>query len=251
MRYLVRKKSKSKKQHVAHIWDESSQNTFCKLKNSTHHKASKYELTNNASRMRICKVCKANRPDTSLELASNSKRNAKFRDELKQKATPSEIKMQRILTFLGVNFKFQKGFYSHDFNFIVDFYIPRGKWAIEVDGDYHNSDEQKRKDAWREQKLQDHRGCRFIRFKNEDVNITNVKQVLVENGVINNTKYDFKVTKDFLEQGKSINGAWSGKQFKALGIKPYKGWRKWILGAYIPKSRADKFLELKDKHIKK
>jgi hypothetical protein len=66
------------------------------------------------------------------------------------------------------------------------------------------------------------------------------------------------VTKEILEQGMSINGAWSLKQLKALGIVhkgsrkfPAKGWKDKLIGSDVHFSRIETFLTLKDAHLKK
>ena len=66
-----------------------------------------------------------------------------------------------------------------------------------------------------------------------------------------------KVTKELLEQGLSRNGAWSRKQLVALGVpirkrfKLIKGWKDRLIGSEITEQQKTRFLELKDKHIKK
>lgn len=58
------------------------------------------------------------------------------------------------------------------------------------------------------------------------------------------------ITEKFLENGKSVRGAWSMKQIRLLGIrKLYKGWKDDIIGNPITKQNYDKFLELKNKHL--
>ncbi len=61
------------------------------------------------------------------------------------------------------------------------------------------------------------------------------------------------LTTQILEDGKSINGGWSYAQLKALGtsMKRNKGWKRKIIGTDIPKAKIDKFLSLKDAHLKK
>ncbi|MDZ7757639.1 DUF559 domain-containing protein [Rhodohalobacter sp.] len=52
--------------------------------------------------------------------------------------------------------------------FILDFYCHEKKLAVELDGEYHNTDEQRASDEEREQFLNDI-GVRVIRFSNEEV----------------------------------------------------------------------------------
>lgn len=64
------------------------------------------------------------------------------------------------------------------------------------------------------------------------------------------------VTEQILEQGKSSKGAWSKRQFHALGIEtkgdgmPLTGWKKRIIGTNVPDEKIYNFLALKDRHLK-
>ncbi|NLT50113.1 MAG: DUF559 domain-containing protein [Ignavibacteria bacterium] len=56
--------------------------------------------------------------------------------------------------------------YSID-NYIVDFYCPELKIAVEIDGDVHNLPEQKEYDIERQKYLENY-GVAFVRLKNEE-----------------------------------------------------------------------------------
>ncbi len=64
------------------------------------------------------------------------------------------------------------------------------------------------------------------------------------------------VTTELLEQGISKNGAWSAKQLRALNVpigkrfKLWKGWKDRLIGSEITEQQKNKFLDLKDKHLK-
>ncbi len=64
------------------------------------------------------------------------------------------------------------------------------------------------------------------------------------------------VTNSLLEQGISVNGSWSKKQLLALGVpirrgfKLVKGWKDRLIGSEITEQQKNKFLDLKDKHLK-
>ncbi|WP_165229230.1 endonuclease domain-containing protein [Aquisphaera insulae] len=64
-------------------------------------------------------------------------------------------------------------------SFIVDFYCPRLKLAIELDGDSHFSEEAKAYDARRQHFIEEF-GIRFLRFTNQDVldNMDGVLEVI-------------------------------------------------------------------------
>lgn len=66
--------------------------------------------------------------------------------------------------------------------FIADFYCHQLKLIIEVDGEYHNTVEQIKKDDERTQVLQDN-GVKIIRFSNCEIE-NNVDKVITEIGLI-------------------------------------------------------------------
>lgn len=70
-----------------------------------------------------------------------SKRNNKYIQELRRKATPTEVIVGKWLITQGIYFIFQKGFFK-PFHRIVDFYLPR-RGIVEIDGGYHNNTKEK------------------------------------------------------------------------------------------------------------
>ncbi|MDP2160462.1 MAG: DUF559 domain-containing protein [Flavobacterium sp.] len=60
--------------------------------------------------------------------------------------------------------------------YIADFYNHKNKLVIEIDGDYHDTEEQQLKDIERT-KFLEYNGLRVIRFKNEEV-VSNLNYVL-------------------------------------------------------------------------
>ncbi len=98
--------------------------------------------------------------------------------ELIEKATPSELIIKQKLEELSIRYFFQKAFIAGDFYCIADFYIPKPyKVVIEVDGGYHQTEEQKRLD-WAKDKYLRGRKIKVVRINNEDV-ITADLQVLI------------------------------------------------------------------------
>jgi very-short-patch-repair endonuclease len=93
------------------------------------------------------------------------------RAQLKSNATPAEKKLRQILYSLGIQHQFQKGFFlKWKRLFIVDFYLPQHKLAIEVDGSHHTSDlKQLDYDEYRTNLLELKRNLKVIRFTNQDV----------------------------------------------------------------------------------
>lgn len=64
----------------------------------------------------------------------------------------------------GIKFRRQ---FSID-QFILDFYAPSLKLAVEIDGGYHDLPDVKEYDRWREEHICTY-GITFIRFKNEEL----------------------------------------------------------------------------------
>jgi hypothetical protein len=67
-----------------------------------------------------------------------------------------------------------------------------------------------------------------------------------------------KLTKELMEQGKSVKGAWSNKQLSALGLpdsffrrnKSLKGgWYPFLLNSEVTQKQFDDFIALTDKHL--
>jgi len=120
--------------------------------------------------------------------------NNKYLKELRQKQTRAEKIMQDILDEIGIRYIFQKGFIGKKFHCIVDFYIPSPrKMCIEVDGGYHFTEEQIKKDKFREYYLTEIRKFKMFRVKNEELfkhraksKNTLIKFLKIENGIPKN-----------------------------------------------------------------
>lgn len=111
------------------------------------------------------------------EISDNQRKLNKYKIELKRKATPAERHFKVTLRRLGIKNIFQKGFISGRIC-IVDFYIPKYKICVELDGGYHFTPEQQRRDYYRTEYLTKKRGLKVIRFTNEEAfNLTD-EQVL-------------------------------------------------------------------------
>lgn len=115
----------------------------------------------------------------SLEFISKQKTLHPRKSELVRKITKSEECFKNRLDDLGIRYIFQKGFIGGDFYCIVDFYLPKPyKLCIEIDGGYHNSEEQKRKD-WAKDKYLRGRKMRVLRIKNEDVLTADIQSLIL------------------------------------------------------------------------
>lgn len=104
-----------------------------------------------------------------MEYKNKQRRINKFRLINLKKPTEYELIFKEILDKENIKYIFQKGFIKDNFSCIVDFYLPKPhKICIEIDGDYHNSDKQKKKDFAKDCYLKS-RGFKIIRIKNENV----------------------------------------------------------------------------------
>ena len=109
----------------------------------------------------------------------------KIRQKLISKATPAELDFKEKLKSLGVSFVFQKVIFVDSFQFyVVDFYFPKTKLAIELDG-YHHLDRAK-EDLQRTKRLYS-KLRKIKRFWNsEALSMTKkeLKQLLWEEGLL-------------------------------------------------------------------
>jgi very-short-patch-repair endonuclease len=100
--------------------------------------------------------------------------------KLKERATKQELIFKSKLDDLKIKYMFQKGFISGDYFAIVDFYLPKYKLCIEVDGDYHNTKDQQLRDKYRTSYL-NKRGFKVHRFTNnesEHISLGNLSRVI-------------------------------------------------------------------------
>jgi very-short-patch-repair endonuclease len=93
------------------------------------------------------------------------KRNNRYVQQLRNKATPEEVVVGRWLLTQDIYFIFQKGFFK-PFHRIVDFYLPR-RGILEIDGGYHNNTEEK--DSRKDYLWNRDRYMPTIRITNEQV----------------------------------------------------------------------------------
>jgi very-short-patch-repair endonuclease len=97
----------------------------------------------------------------------NAKRQKLKRQMLRNNATPAEKRLWSYLRnsqLLGRKFRRQQGIGPY----IVDFYCPKEKLAVELDGEIHSTSEARQYDQERDTFIHDH-GIITIRFRNEEV----------------------------------------------------------------------------------
>lgn len=82
--------------------------------------------------------------------------------------TPSERLMQAKLRYAGITAVFQFPVVFTDSYFVADFYLPKYGVILEIDGDCHLTEEQRRKDAQKDAAYLTH-GYHVVRIRNQDV----------------------------------------------------------------------------------
>ena len=93
-----------------------------------------------------------------------------FSAELKNRATPAEIRFKEILDKYKIRYFFQHPFQRGEKLYILDFYLPDYATVVEIDGGYHDSVEQSKLDAIRTAEiLKKERFARVVRVRNEQV----------------------------------------------------------------------------------
>jgi very-short-patch-repair endonuclease len=98
------------------------------------------------------------------------------RKELRKHLTPAEARLWSQLKNNQIGHKFRR---QHSFNYyILDFYCPEKRLAIELDGSPHDTDTGYIKDKQRTEYLQNE-GITIVRFENKEI-IKNLEGVLVE-----------------------------------------------------------------------
>lgn len=114
--------------------------------------------------------------DTIKDIQHNTGMNGiakQLRKELKERATEAELKFRHIAELKKLRLQFQ-----HKINIIkkrrivkfyfADFCDTHNKLIFEIDGEYHNTEEQKRKDFKRTKDLK-RKGYKIFRITNKEV----------------------------------------------------------------------------------
>lgn len=107
----------------------------------------------------------------SPEVIAKQKTLEERKRKLKTNATQSELIIKGLLMILKPQIGraiFQKGFIAGNGYCICDFYIPKYGVCIEVDGDYHFTEEQIRKDWYKNKYLTQERRMRVFRIRNKE-----------------------------------------------------------------------------------
>lgn len=95
------------------------------------------------------------------------KRKFKFAKKLRERATKSEeILLQELKgKKLGVKFRFQQPMLG----WIVDFWCPEKKLVIELDGGFHQTDEQRSLDKYKDKVISEHLKANILRIPSSKI----------------------------------------------------------------------------------
>ncbi len=97
----------------------------------------------------------------------NKKSQTQKRKLLRKNLPKTEIALWVKLKNKKINgFKFRRQYSIN--RYVVDFYCPMLKLAIEIDGNYHNTAETKNYDKLRQNFIENY-GIKFLRFSNSDI----------------------------------------------------------------------------------
>jgi very-short-patch-repair endonuclease len=99
----------------------------------------------------------------------------KFAEENRQKATKQEKQFEDILIQNGIEYEKQKPITLEGTSMILDFYIPSINLAIEIDGGYHLTEKQTKKDCMRDRLLKKY-NFRLMRVPNEFLDLFRKRQ---------------------------------------------------------------------------
>jgi very-short-patch-repair endonuclease len=101
-----------------------------------------------------------------MAIVNNVKSRKIFRKRLRNCATWAEKRLWQEIKHSELGYKFRR---QHGVNnFVLDFYCPKLKLAIELDGEVHNFYGRKQRDYERDKKI-NRLGVYVIRIKNDEV----------------------------------------------------------------------------------
>jgi len=154
-------------------------------------------------------------PDNILEFARSMR---------KQPTEAEDFLWQNLRNRKLNNWKFRRQ--QHLEGFIVDFYCDQLKLIVEVDGEIHNTKEQRQFDQFRTQYLQEF-GYKIIRFENEQV-LKNISNVLKEISTSAQERSDLNPSPSPLSPGRGVSeerGRGEGfKYFHFSSLLQHEGW---------------------------
>lgn len=163
-------KSKQKKHYYKHIRDE-------KPKKKSHKERRENDITEKQKEeiirknLRYFKVYTAENIDEakSEEVKEVFRKLTDMANDLLKSPTRGEEQMKEILESKNIEFIQQYPIVdTHKHRYIIDFYLPKHKKYIEIDGGYHDKPEQIKRDKKKENIL-NATGRKLIRYTNDEV----------------------------------------------------------------------------------
>jgi very-short-patch-repair endonuclease len=120
------------------------------------------------------------RKDMILEIKEKQRMLSIYKKQLKERATKSEIKVMSILNEEKIRFIEQKGFIAGNNFCIVDIYIPKPYYiCLEIDGEYHNTERQRKRDINKEQYIKTlSKKYKIVRITNKEVEEYSSSEIL-------------------------------------------------------------------------
>ena len=108
-----------------------------------------------------------------------------FRKKLIENQTPSETLFLNFLRNKNIGFRFQKIIQYKPRNkfFVVDFYLKKFNTIIEIDGMYHYSWDQVKKDEKRDSDIMSRTGASIIRIDNKLVESLDIMHYLIDHSL--------------------------------------------------------------------
>ena len=103
----------------------------------------------------------------------------KYKSELLKKMTKEQVKVCEALKSVSIKHMKEKGFYSHDYFYFIDVYIKKPhKICVEIDGKYHESEQQQSKDRRKDWILRNKKGFKVVRITNDKVSKMTYKEIV-------------------------------------------------------------------------
>lgn len=132
---------------------------------------------------------------TPTELVDKANR---YRDDLISRQTESEKVFKALLKSIKLEYEFQKIFWytkgkNYDSFYILDFYIPSANIVVEIDGEYHNEEDQKRDDKIRSSVIRRNGILKIVRFTNNEVLNDHENIINKLNFIIKDIVKDYKI----------------------------------------------------------
>lgn len=114
-----------------------------------------------------------NYKQSRLRINQQKKEAKGLRKKLVKTRTSEEQIFEHILNEAGIHYEIQKYIRVKKRMSFPDFFIPKGKILVEIDGEYHNEKKQKEWDEYKERQWRKQR-YKVVRFTNDEIyNLSN------------------------------------------------------------------------------